>query len=73
MIVYVNTTCVLGFTHLDMVTMFQSIAPGETVNLEVCRGLPLPFDPNDPNTEVVTTIAVNCPGTTYYFQILNNR
>jgi atrophin-1 interacting protein 3 (BAI1-associated protein 1) len=45
-----------------MVTMFQSIAPGDTVNLDVCRGLPLPFDPNDPNTEVVTTIAVNCPG-----------
>lgn len=33
--------------------------PGETVILEVCRGYPLPFDPNDPNTEVVTTIAVD--------------
>lgn len=33
--------------------------PGETVTLEVCRGYPLPFDPNDPNTEVVTTIAVD--------------
>ncbi|XP_059469731.1 membrane-associated guanylate kinase, WW and PDZ domain-containing protein 1-like isoform X5 [Neocloeon triangulifer] len=60
-LVYVNTTCVLGFTHHDMVTVFQSIAPGENVTLEVCRGYPLPFDPNDPNNEVVTTVAVNAP------------
>ncbi|XP_065367206.1 uncharacterized protein Magi [Calliphora vicina] len=58
-LVYVNDTCVLGFTHHEMVNVFQSIMPGETVTLEVCRGYPLPFDPNDPNTEVVTTIAVD--------------
>lgn len=58
-LVYVNDTCVLGFTHHEMVNVFQSIQPGETVTLEVCRGYPLPFDPNDPNTEVVTTIAVD--------------
>ncbi|XP_049307444.1 uncharacterized protein LOC105223869 [Bactrocera dorsalis] len=58
-LVYVNETCVLGFTHHEMVNIFQSILPGETVTLEVCRGYPLPFDPNDPNTEVVTTIAVD--------------
>ncbi|XP_046984274.1 membrane-associated guanylate kinase, WW and PDZ domain-containing protein 1 [Schistocerca americana] len=62
-LVYVNETCVLGFTHHDMVSVFQSIAPNETVTLEVCRGYPLPFDPNDPNTEVVTTVAVNAPDT----------
>lgn len=45
-----------------MVNVFKSISSGETVALEVCRGYPLPFDPNDPNTEVVTTIAVNAPG-----------
>lgn len=58
-LVYVNDTCVLGFNHHEMVNVFQSIMPGETVTLEVCRGYPLPFDPNDPNTEVVTTIAVD--------------
>lgn len=52
----------LGFTHHDMVTMFQSISSGEAVNLEVCRGYPLPFDPDDPNTEIVTTVAVTSPG-----------
>lgn len=61
-LVYVNDKCVLGYTHHDMVSVFQSISPGETVRLEVCRGYPLPFDPNDPNTEVVTTVAVNAPG-----------
>lgn len=59
LIVYVNDTCVLGYSHNQIVHLFQSIAPGETVVLEVCRGYSLPFDPNDPNTEVVTTIAVD--------------
>ncbi|KAJ8953266.1 hypothetical protein NQ318_015848 [Aromia moschata] len=58
-IVYVNDTCVLGYTHNQIVRLFQSISVGSTVLLEVCRGYPLPFDPNDPNTEVVTTIAVD--------------
>nr|XP_040234287.2 membrane-associated guanylate kinase, WW and PDZ domain-containing protein 1 [Anopheles coluzzii] len=58
-LVYVNDICVLGFTHHEMVNVFQSILPGEEVHLDVCRGYPLPFDPNDPNTEVVTTIAVD--------------
>ena len=58
-LVYVMDQCVLGYTHHDMVNMFQSIAPGQSVALEVCRGYPLPFDPNDPNTEIVTTVAVS--------------
>ena len=45
-----------------MVTMFQSINAGAEVQLEVCRGYPLPFDPDDPNTEIVTTVAVTSPG-----------
>ncbi|CAB4058299.1 AIP3 [Lepeophtheirus salmonis] len=60
-LVYVNSTCVLGFTHHDMVTMFQSISTGDIVQLEICRGYPLPFDPDDPNTEIVTTVAVTSP------------
>ncbi|XP_035704897.1 membrane-associated guanylate kinase, WW and PDZ domain-containing protein 3 isoform X2 [Folsomia candida] len=57
-LVRVNGRCVLGYTHQEMVSIFQSISPGEEVHLEVCRGYPLPFDPSDPNTEIVTTIAV---------------
>ncbi|KAL7018453.1 hypothetical protein ACKWTF_010761 [Chironomus riparius] len=58
-LVFVNHICVLGFTHHEMVNIFQSIMPGEEVHLDVCRGYKLPFDPSDPNTEIVTTIAVN--------------
>lgn len=58
-LVFVNNICVLGFTHHEMVNIFQSIMPGEEVHLDVCRGYKLPFDPLDPNTEIVTTIAVN--------------
>lgn len=57
-LVCVNGRCVLGHTHQEMVSIFQSIGPGEDVELEVCRGYPLPFDPADPNTEIVTTVAV---------------
>ncbi|XP_037092842.1 membrane-associated guanylate kinase, WW and PDZ domain-containing protein 2-like [Pollicipes pollicipes] len=58
-LVYVNGQCVLGYTHQDMVHMFQTIGAGELVQLEVCRGYPLPFDPDDPSTEIVSTVAVN--------------
>ena len=61
MLAYVNDTCVLGYTHQDVVTLFQSIPIDEDVMLEVCRGYPLPFDPDDPNTEIVTTVAVSRP------------
>ena len=61
---YVNDTIVLGFTHQDVVNLFQSIKIEENVILEVCRGYPLPFDPDDPNTEIVTTVAVSCPAQT---------
>lgn len=60
-LVYVNTICVLGYTHQGVVSLFQSIPPGEMVHLQVCRGYALPFDPDDPNTEIVTTMAVTSP------------
>lgn len=59
--VYINDQCVLGFSHQDIITLFQSIPVGECVTLEVCRGYPLPFDPDDPNNEIITTVAVNLP------------
>ena len=60
-LVYVGDQCVLGYTHQDVVNMFQGISIGERIVLEVCRGYNLPFDPNDPNTEIVTTVAVTQP------------
>ena len=60
-LVRVNEQFVLGYTHQDVVSLFQTILPGDHVDLEVCRGYPLPFDPDDPNTEIITTIAVGLP------------
>ncbi|KAM9813242.1 membrane-associated guanylate kinase, WW and PDZ domain-containing protein 1b isoform 3-T3 [Neosynchiropus ocellatus] len=57
-IVSVNDTCVLGYTHAEVVKIFQSIPIGSMVNLELCRGYPLPFDPDDPNTSLVTSVAI---------------
>ena len=58
---YVNADCVLGFTHQDVVNMFQAIPVDELVTLEVCRGYDLPFDPSDPNTQIIQTVAVTMP------------
>uniref|UniRef100_A0A7N8WI45 Membrane-associated guanylate kinase, WW and PDZ domain-containing protein 1 n=1 Tax=Mastacembelus armatus TaxID=205130 RepID=A0A7N8WI45_9TELE len=57
-IVSVNDTCVLGYTHAQVVKIFQTIPIGSMVNLELCRGYPLPFDPDDPNTSLVTSVAI---------------
>lgn len=59
--VYVNDQCVLGYSHQDIIALFQSIPVGDSVSLEVCRGYPLPFDPDDPNNEIITTVAVTLP------------
>ncbi|XP_031423337.1 membrane-associated guanylate kinase, WW and PDZ domain-containing protein 1b isoform X9 [Clupea harengus] len=57
-IVSVNDTIVLGYTHAQVVKIFQSIPIGSMVDLELCRGYPLPFDPDDPNTSLVTSVAI---------------
>lgn len=44
-IVYINDICVLGTTHADVVKLFQSVPIGQSVTLVLCRGYPLPFDP----------------------------
>lgn len=57
-LVYVNNECVLGYTHQDVVEMFQSIPIGQTVELTVCRGYPLSIDFNDPNIEIKPLAAI---------------
>uniref|UniRef100_A0A3B3X2J0 Membrane associated guanylate kinase, WW and PDZ domain containing 1a n=1 Tax=Poecilia mexicana TaxID=48701 RepID=A0A3B3X2J0_9TELE len=57
-IVSVNDTIVLGYTHAQVVKIFQSIPIGSMVDLSLCRGYPLPFDPDDPNTSLVTSVAI---------------
>ncbi|XP_035282955.1 membrane-associated guanylate kinase, WW and PDZ domain-containing protein 2-like isoform X5 [Anguilla anguilla] len=51
-IVYINDVCVLGTTHADVVKLFQSVPIGQSVTLVLCRGYPLPYDPEDPGSGV---------------------
>ncbi|XP_008292325.1 membrane-associated guanylate kinase, WW and PDZ domain-containing protein 2a, partial [Stegastes partitus] len=46
-IVYINDVCVLGTTHADVVKLFQSVPIGQSVTLVLCRGYPLPYDPEE--------------------------
>ncbi|XP_057360428.1 membrane-associated guanylate kinase, WW and PDZ domain-containing protein 2 isoform X3 [Manis pentadactyla] len=57
-IVYINEVCVLGHTHADVVKLFQSVPIGQSVNLVLCRGYPLPFDPEDPTNSMVPPLAI---------------
>ena len=65
-LVYVNNECVLGYTHQDVVEIFQSIPVGKFVELTVCRGYPLSIDPNDPNIEIMPLAAISNPNNSYH-------
>ncbi|XP_003380266.1 putative PDZ domain protein [Trichinella spiralis] len=53
-LVHVNEICVLGYTQDEVIRVFQTIAVGQQVELQVCRGYPLLFDPSDPANDFVT-------------------
>ncbi|XP_061815586.1 membrane-associated guanylate kinase, WW and PDZ domain-containing protein 2a isoform X1 [Nerophis lumbriciformis] len=55
-IVYINDVCVLGTTHADVVKLFQSVPIGQSVTLVLCRGYPLPYEPEENTTNNTTTI-----------------
>lgn len=38
----------MGTTHADVVKLFQSVPIGQSVTLVLCRGYPLPYDPEEP-------------------------
>ncbi|XP_056223097.1 membrane-associated guanylate kinase, WW and PDZ domain-containing protein 2a isoform X9 [Seriola aureovittata] len=61
-IVYINDVCVLGTTHADVVKLFQSVPIGQSVTLVLCRGYPLPYDPEEAaNTNNNTTTTIISP------------
>ncbi|XP_031714712.1 membrane-associated guanylate kinase, WW and PDZ domain-containing protein 2a isoform X3 [Anarrhichthys ocellatus] len=61
-IVYINDVCVLGTTHADVVKLFQSVPIGQSVTLVLCRGYPLPYDPEEAgNTSNNTTTTILSP------------
>lgn len=58
-LVRVDGRTIVGYTHNDVAELFRSIPAGSNVRIDVCRGnYPLPFDPADPRTQVITTVAV---------------
>jgi hypothetical protein len=52
--VYVNDTNVLGFSHTDVVRIFQSLSINDFIRLTVCRGYPLVVNFDDPQIDVVS-------------------
>jgi len=59
-LVRVDGRNIVGFTHQDVAELFRCIPVGCQVNLDVCRGkYPLPFDPGDSQTQIITTVAVS--------------
>ncbi|MBN3320761.1 MAGI2 protein, partial [Atractosteus spatula] len=57
-IVYINDVCVLGHTHADVVKLFQSVPIGQSVSLVLCRGYPLPYDPEDPASSMISPMGM---------------
>ncbi|XP_056603588.1 membrane-associated guanylate kinase, WW and PDZ domain-containing protein 2a isoform X2 [Triplophysa dalaica] len=57
-IVYINDVCVLGTTHADVVKLFQSVPIGQSVTLVLCRGYPLPYDPEDATSTMLPPIGL---------------
>ncbi|XP_045507480.1 membrane-associated guanylate kinase, WW and PDZ domain-containing protein 2 [Colias croceus] len=58
-IVGVGNRGVRGLTHAQVAQIFQGIAAGSDVTLHFVRGYPLSFDSEDPNTRVLSTLAVD--------------
>lgn len=58
-LVYVNDTNVLGYSHTDVVRIFQSLSTNETIRLTVCRGYPLAVNFDDPQIDVVSVNGVH--------------
>nr|XP_055045586.1 membrane-associated guanylate kinase, WW and PDZ domain-containing protein 2a isoform X15 [Misgurnus anguillicaudatus] len=57
-IVYINDVCVLGTTHADVVKHFQSVPIGQSVTLVLCRGYPLPYDPEDAASTLISPLGL---------------
>ncbi|XP_026486739.2 membrane-associated guanylate kinase, WW and PDZ domain-containing protein 1 isoform X2 [Vanessa tameamea] len=58
-VVGVGQRAVRGLSHAQVAQIFQSITPGTEVTLHLVRGYPLSFDSEDPNTRVLSTLAVD--------------
>lgn len=58
-LIRINDLQVLGFSHTDVVKMFQMLNIGETIHLTVCRGYPLAVNIDDPQIDLVSVNGVH--------------
>ena len=49
----------LGYSHTDVVRIFQSLSVNDTIRLTVCRGYPLAVNFDDPQIDVVSLNGVH--------------
>lgn len=45
-LVYINDTCVLGSSYKEVVEMLKVVPVGQSVDMVVRRGYPIPYDPD---------------------------
>ncbi|CAF4725154.1 unnamed protein product [Rotaria sp. Silwood1] len=58
-LIYINDRYVLGYSHTDVVKIFQSLSIGDIIDLTVCRGYPLAVNINDPQIDIVSLNGVH--------------
>jgi len=58
-LVYINESNVLGYSHTDVLKIFQKLSVGDTIHLTVCRGYPLSVNFDDPQIDVVSVNGVH--------------
>ncbi|CAF1063210.1 unnamed protein product [Rotaria sordida] len=58
-LIYINDTNVLGYSHTDVVKLFQSLSIGDIIHLTVCRGYPLTVNINDPQIDIVSVNGIH--------------
>lgn len=57
-LVRLNGHPVVSKTHQEVVSIFQAMPMNEGVDLDMIRGYPLPFDPDDPNIGTIGSYTV---------------
>lgn len=63
----------LGTTHADVVKLFQSVPIGQSVTIMLCRGYPLPYDPEEASGGGTAGGAMQQMGLVEHPLLLNGR
>ncbi|CAF0822711.1 unnamed protein product [Adineta steineri] len=58
-LVYINDSNVMGYSHTEVVKIFQALSIGDSIHLTVCRGYPLAVNFDDPQIDVVSLNGVH--------------